>query len=87
MKAMILFELPNNLDISLEDIKASITVESKDVRKSMLYLKFKNCEVKPLPNSFGIDIDDPYAIGWNACLRRIVGDINDGLQRCMGDTE
>lgn len=32
------------------------------------------CPLRPLPKSFGIDIDDPYAIGWNACLRRITGD-------------
>lgn len=32
------------------------------------------CPLKPLPNSFGIDIDDPLAIGWNACLNRILGD-------------
>ena len=85
MKAVVVIDMPDNLDIPLEDIKADITVSSKDVRKSMLYLKYKNVELKPLPNSFGIDIDDPYAIGWNACLDEITDHIGESTEKVCND--
>lgn len=83
MKAVIVIDMPDNLDIPLEDIKADITVSSKDVRKSMLYLKYKNVELKPLPPK--LDANDCHRMfsgrfserelkgyGWNACLYAIV---------------
>lgn len=32
------------------------------------------CPLRPLPNEFGNDIDDHYAIGWNECLAKIKGE-------------
>ena len=46
-------------------------------------------EIKEHRTGGYIDNEDELAEarGWNACLKEIVGDINDGLQRCMGETE
>lgn len=33
--------------------------------------KWDECPLKPLPNEFGNDIEDQYAIGWNRCLEEI----------------
>lgn len=78
MKAVLVIDMPDNLDIPLEDIKAGITVSSKDVRKSMLYLKYKNVELRPLPQKKGQYANDygynMMAQGWNACLDEITGE-------------
>ena len=33
--------------------------------------KWDECPLKLLPNEFGNDIEDQYAIGWNDCLEEI----------------
>ena len=78
MKAVLVIDMPDNLDIPLEDIKADITVPSKDVRKSMLYLKYKNVPLRPLPMKKKTDETEPfdvymYKTGWNLCLEIMGG--------------
>lgn len=83
MKAILVIDLPNDLDISLDEIKADITVLSKDFRKSMLYLKYKNIALKPLPQKKILDEElfmsgifrliQARFTGWNDCLDEIIG--------------
>lgn len=79
MKAILVIDLPNDLDNSLDEIKADITVLSKDTRKSMLYLKYKNIALKPMPQKKEIEWSDSfgkhnYRRGFNACLDEILGE-------------
>lgn len=74
MKAILVIDLPNDLDISLDEIKADITVLSKDFRKSMLYLKYKNIALKPLPERIEQYLGGDFTDGWNACIDEILGE-------------
>lgn len=57
------------IDVDKDELgKAYATITANDITF------FAEGVIRPLPNSFGIDIDDPLAIGWNACLRRIMGE-------------
>lgn len=77
MKAILVIDLPNDLDISLDEIKADITVLSKDFRKSMLFLKYKNIALKPLPQKQEQKDEEVYQFsdykeGWNDCIDEIL---------------
>ena len=75
MKAILVIDLPNDLDISLDEIKADITVLSKDFRKSMLFLKYKNIALKPMPKEKDdLRYLDSYAKGYNDCIDEILGE-------------
>ena len=32
------------------------------------------CPLRPLPTKYGVDIDEPYALGYNACIEEITGE-------------
>ena len=48
-----------------------LLLESNDLYDRM---KGRKCELKPIPTEFGIDIEDDYAEGWNACIKEILND-------------
>lgn len=56
MKAILVIDLPSDLDISLDEFKADITMLSKDFSKSMLFHKYKNIELKPMPKKLEVDV-------------------------------
>lgn len=81
MKAILVIDLPNDLDISLDEYKADITMLSKDFSKSMLSHKYKNIALKNLPQKKNVDEDlakycEDYdrKIGWNECIDEILGE-------------
>lgn len=79
MKVAVVFDIPDDLDIPLDEIKANITVSSKDATKFMLYWKYKDCQLRPLPRKLTeADISwserRGYRGGWNNCLAEITGE-------------
>lgn len=88
MKAVLVIDMPSDLEIPLEDIKTEITVWSKDVEKSMLYLKYKNVELKPLPSKKETDIEtdlssgDDYISGYKDGYKR---GVDVGWNRCVSE--
>lgn len=59
MKALIVIEIPDD-----HMFKAANDLFDR--------LHGYKCELKPVPIEFGIDIEDDYAKGWNACIKEIM---------------
>ena len=73
MKAILVIDLPDNLNKAIEDIRVDI--------KANLYgneiLDWRNQRIKPMPEKMGEYKDqclNNYALGWNACIDELVGD-------------
>lgn len=76
MKAIIIVDLPNNLDMPLDDIRTQITLSSKDITKSLLYLKYDKVKLKPMPSKYELTIEkgNRYAVGLNDCIDEVLGE-------------
>ena len=88
MKVLAYVNLPFDIDLKKE--KAYIVLkDGYYIQKVKLMPIPQKKEIKKHRTGGYIDNEDELAEarGWNACLKEIVGDINDGLQRCMGETE
>ena len=45
--------------------------------KSKFEIKQDWCPLRPLPTKYDVDIDEPYALGYNACIDEIAGGENN----------
>ena len=69
MKAVLVIDVPN--DMKIKETKAlHITLTNGMFTKEMNIYS----SLRPLPNGFGIDIEEDYALGFNACLAKITGE-------------
>ena len=73
MKSILIIDTPKNcLDCQLMvdgwcyGVKADRTQDAISTKDRTCW-----CPLKNLPNEFGNDIEDQYAIGWNDCLKEI----------------
>ena len=75
MKAVLVIDMPSVCDECRLHLESSggqyrrFCVAKNEI--SVGKKKPKWCPLKPLPNEFGDDIEDQYAIGWNDCLKEI----------------
>ena len=84
MKAVIVIDVPDGIDLSL--VKGMLTVTSKDVRKLFMAETYRDLELRPLPEKLNNADFLPadrlgdlcslhYASGFNDCLNEITGEI------------
>ena len=87
MKAVIVIDVPDGIDLSL--VEGMLTVTSKDVRKLFMAETYQDLELKPLPQKEKVNtdssaefktIDEAWTQGYNACLDEITGDCGDACK-------
>ncbi len=83
MKAVVIIDVTDDLNIPLEDIKIDITVSARDAKKTKLYFyrKYTERSLRPLPREWTMDEVEPCAYnegfvdGLNHCIYLITGEI------------
>ena len=65
MKAILVVDVPTE---SLENVIASVNICEQREGYNIILKRMGKMSLKPLPKQFGVDIEDDYAKGWNACL-------------------
>ena len=76
MKAILVIEMPNDIDISKVRIGGDGNIYfMRDGEKASIVGNIRN--IKPLPQKVEMDINEYYegmSDGWNACLDKITGE-------------
>lgn len=84
MKAILVIDVPTE---SLENVIASVNICEQREGYNIILKRMGKLMLKPMPKEFGIDVEDNYARGWNACINAIIGDTDGTKGEITGETE
>ena len=77
MKAILVIDIPDAYAdrYNVENMYVwNLIVQDKHGYEMFDLTTDKPSHLKPLPNGYGIDIEEEYALGFNACLAKITGE-------------